>query len=981
VSELSTIFWEYVSDRWEMLLAWKSGKTFLNPDESPFLIETEAWQKTLFHRLFGHNGIRDSLAIKGNRWILPLEFPSLPMEDRPSGQHIHFFAMAGFPRSWHHLIASLSETNSCTVYYLNPSREYWEDSTRRKSQIEESDENNLLSLWGRTGATDLSFLSALSEYNDEMYFEPHDSQTLLSRLQDNILQNRQPADDPDREAPAQTDTSLKIIAAPSLERECEILTNEIWDIIRSDDSLKFNDIAIIIADHSRLESYETTLGSHLERASIPFQNNPDKGAQTQRLLTVLENLLELPVSSLDRKIMLALLDNPLTGGAFHENRDRWLALVDALAIFSEGEPGKTGRKIHSWDHGIARLVRGALAPPDGSALRNLPGEIPWGFPPVENVTPEEVAPVITRIRSFYDDARYIRQSRLSLARWTRLISQYFSSYIRLSSPAHKRIFQKVTSMLGNLEREVEALSLTPSTMGFEIPRILVQSRLSSLKSATYGYGARGVSISTFPALRPIPFPWVFVVGLSDGVFPRRDNCSILDLTPHTREPGELSQSDHDQYCFLETLSHTKNGLRLSYVAKEAATGRELDPSGLLLTLAREISRLTGASLTGARSQGESLWTNLQKINIFHIHPDQRHHPGYFSPSGFAPSWSEKVYMEYLASQGEFPAEKRAPPVKSPTPAPRESRTLSLWALRRYCSNPMQGSLLVSLGISEENLQIPRFQENDAFLMSRRQRKLFLRESLYEHFSQKNPMDLEALFHHNIAQGVATGSYPADFFSGPALKEDLALLKSYENQFKEIIPSSRLSLWALSRRRSSLEQLITPPQIGESLLTGSLWPVVVENSLVIHMPLGTDILLTQWLNGYLAGMVAIWLGILTEPHFTVALVMEKSLKKKRFVSPGPETAGEWLRHLIGSLEDADNQYNLPMNRILEGIFLSEEEESLTRRLSQPAFFEPYDNRTPLEWASQIPIHPHPIQRALYLFSGSGFSFFKDFMEEQ
>ena len=127
-------------------------------------------------------------------------------------------------------------------------------------------------------------------------------------------------------------------------------------------------------------------------------------------------------------------------------------------------------------------------------------------------------------------------------------------------------------------------------VGYRIACESLRKALEGLTGSRGHYLADGVVVSPLLEMRALPFRVVFLCGLGEGRFPAADGPDPLDLTLARRQVGDVSPRERDKYLFLETLACARDRLYLSYVARDAQTGDELEPSPVVHELIRHLHR-------------------------------------------------------------------------------------------------------------------------------------------------------------------------------------------------------------------------------------------------------------------------------------------------------------------------------------------------------------------------------------------------------
>jgi exodeoxyribonuclease V gamma subunit len=508
------------------------------------------------------------------------------------------------------MLAALGRHIEVVLYTLNPCREFWEDVEttsevrRRVAKTPRADyalddpfgllsqsENLALRLWGRPGRENLRLLSQL-DCDFEEHFAASPNPTLLGRLQNDILA-RVASTEPDPTLRA--DDSLQILACPGIRRELEVVAAEIWGCLRAEPDLRCNDIAVIVPE-SRKDTYLSQVGAvFAESHDLPHHVVDLPLAGGHRLAEAAQMLLDLPFSSFSRKELVPLLTHPSLMARFPEERPAdWLRLIDELGIVRGAEQRDLAgsyldRDLYTWDQGLRRLALGAFMLGERSgeqAAVTLDGN---QYLPVETA-PDERAGALSLamlVRSLIADARFAAgidgAAQRPLREWLAFIRGMLATYLQPIDDAEEGLLGRCRATLDDLD----GVGLQDLPVSYRMAAELARNALASIPGSRGQYLARGVTVASFVPMRAIPFRVVFVLGLSQGDFPRSARRGDLDLREARREPGDVTPREQDLYMFLETLLCARDRLVLSYLGRDEITGEELPPSPVVLEL-REI---------------------------------------------------------------------------------------------------------------------------------------------------------------------------------------------------------------------------------------------------------------------------------------------------------------------------------------------------------------------------------------------------------
>ncbi len=135
----------------------------------------------------------------------------------------------------------------------------------------------------------------------------------------------------------------------------------------------------------------------------------------------------------------------------------------------------------------------------------------------------------------------------------------------------------------------------PSALDVDLIREFIRANLGSISGGHGNYLTGGVTISALQPMRPIPFRFVYVLGMEEGRFPGKAELSSLDLRLSRRRIGDISLPERNCYLFLEMLLSVREKLYISYVARDLQKDRLQQPCSVVNQLKRyvELEILTG----------------------------------------------------------------------------------------------------------------------------------------------------------------------------------------------------------------------------------------------------------------------------------------------------------------------------------------------------------------------------------------------------
>jgi exodeoxyribonuclease V gamma subunit len=622
--QLARLFREYSISRPQMIKKWRAARR----TDLAAMGEMERWQRHLWNLIFdSHGRVRPEWMLESETrmLMLPDAFESIDADRLRAAlsSTLHVFGSSYAGNAYAEIFARLGAAGDVRIYALNPCREFWEDvDTSRRGTlagwahradkvgagIDESEDpfalntisdSPALRLWGRPGREYIRVLNEVSQCDFVPLFSDlatASQSELFNTLQQSILDrepNRLPVE-PGKGAP--DDRRIRFLACPGIRRESDIVANAIWSIIRENEALvaqnkaapiRFHEIAVMIPDPAFDEYLPHIESVFRKQHEIPIDLVSRKLSSTSRVAEAVELLLALPTGRFARGEIVRLLTHPALTGDVPIDASAYVRWSETLGIFfgADDEDLKDTyipSGLFHWDQGIKRLALGVMMTGrgdeaqkffDGGAGNYLPFE-------VEQDRLASAARFVRGARSLIADALAMRDAHLAPHEWSRMLSEFVNVYIRPVSVIDERVRDKFLDAIDSIGES----KLRVGAISYESAREMVSARISDFESRQGQFSGRGVAVGSLSALRSIPFKTIFVLGLGEGDFPVRDRRDPMDLRLLKRTAGDVTPTERDRYLFLETLLAARERIFLSYVARDARTGDQLEPASVIREL-------------------------------------------------------------------------------------------------------------------------------------------------------------------------------------------------------------------------------------------------------------------------------------------------------------------------------------------------------------------------------------------------------------
>jgi exodeoxyribonuclease V gamma subunit len=873
-ARLAHLFREYAISRPEMLARWRDGAA----PGLESMREAERWQRHLYVSIFGSDARLLPQWTSGERaryFLLTAALAAVSPDKLKSvlGAPLHVFGLSYAGPEFVRAFAQIGQITELHIYALNPCMEFWEDVDNAYAgarellvrhghkiaagALEEAEDpfgldaahdNLALGLWAKPGREYVRLLNQLTDCDFDAHFEHpmgHGAPaTLLTRIQEAIL-CREPHSGA-ASAGVMRDESITFLGCPGIRREVEIVADSIWSMIRRDAKepsrlpLRFHQIALLIPD-SQLDAYlphvETVFA---QRYQIPINMVDRPMSAADRVVQAVQLLLDLPKGHFNRDVLLHLVTHPAIIGAGAVETAQWEQWCQSAGVFfGADETELAGTYIpanhYHWDQAMRRIALGVfIGAQPGEPARAVTDADGREYLPLETAQDNlaSVAALTASVRRLLAEALDLRNRRLPMAEWARLLSDLVKTYI---SPADAD-GQAVAGYCAGAIESMAPEGLRSEPVSYQVAHARALERIETVQSEQGRYAEGGVAVGSFSALRSIPFRAIFALGLGETTFPQRDRHDLLDLRLARRLAGDVTASQRDRYLFLETLLAARERIVLSWVSRDALTGQKLELSPLIA----ELRLIMGRYLAGAE---------LDRLTT--IHPASSYDLKYFPDlagqgsdgrlvnfdsnargaarmdalrndldracGGALPQ--EEPFVEALAPEVRSklePALRIIDPPVSAAVAARDKREvhLSLAALRRFLECPLQGAAQYALGMADDDGGDEEDAENEPLTQTNLDRTVLLRDAFWTGRGESEAARRH--FEHALRMDQLQGKAPVGPFADAVLKAFVTRLELCIQQ-AEAMRVNGLAGWERIRIGGAAEEIAQADGVLESIV--------------------------------------------------------------------------------------------------------------------------------------------------------------------
>ncbi len=740
--QLANLFDRYVAYRPELARAWSAGEGAGLPGGSEGLV----WQHRLWRAVCDKLGEKQHRAERIHRAQLALERGEAAEGlDSP----LRIFGVSSLPPSWMRLLGALSKVTDVDLFLLCPSDQYWADLQRKVRGTEvawltcDRDGEEIRGLGSEKGNPLLVSMGRLArdfqvvlesqpdDYEDqrlELFSDPGvgESPCALHCIQSDLLAARHPSDAPDREQRKllPSDDSVQFHGCYGPTRQVEVLRDLLLGLLEDHPDLEPRDILVLTPD---IEKYAPLITAVFSQGPS-FRMRGDDGVNTgpegwglmgapripfhvadlsvRRLNPVADALLRILEMADGRLAASSVVDLitlepvrtrfgitaeelPTIEQWVTESGIRWGR--DAAHRSQENQPEDLQ---NTWRFGLQRLLLGVVMADDDKLVAGAEGVV-RPFDAMEGGQTLLLGRFVDFVNTVFAVLDRLREPR-PLGKWIEMLSVVLDQCTEPPEGAtwlERRVRESLEGIGKNGEaagtqREV-TLAAIRATLGgrFEEPSPVTREQ------------SGGVTFCALQPMRSVPYAVVCLLGMDEGVFPRKTEGLAFDLIRRHSRIGDRNPRDEDRFLVLEALLAARRHLVVLHTGRDARTNEARPPCvpvGELRDLVDQTFPEPGPGLLPS----EFLTTH---------HPLQAFSPKAFSPfyrnprnPDSARPWSFDRRLMAGAEAWRDKLDTRPPffsEIESVTPAADAQEEIPIERLIQFFKNPIEFLVKTRLGIN------------------------------------------------------------------------------------------------------------------------------------------------------------------------------------------------------------------------------------------------------------------------------------------
>ena len=620
-TRLAELFDDYLGTRYQMLAKWEAGYVPSGP---------EGWQATLY-RLLAQE-VPGTYTRDYARALGAEADPQTALDNGfPSYTAIHVFDVAFAPWPYLLMLQKMSAVVPTTFWNFNPSREYWlDDATKRETQR----------ALARAVCTALQKGDTPPEMSLEILFESPDARLLgaLASGARGVLSAQLDftegacewvGDEDGKTFAALRNVVPEVHVCHSPRRELEAALDALHRFFDETPDARPCDALVLCADWGTYAPLvPSVFGADGERG-IPFAL--DGGVQEMTPIThSLEELLAFRTNRFEVSAVFSLLGVPAIRTRFGIDADGLSVLRDMVrdnnihwgyddadvnGILGVTTPG--ANHPFTWRRGLDRFVADALIGPrkepealvEVGALGRLR---PCGS--VEAERARLVGALNAFVTALAEFRAFLKKPHAAEAWRDRLVAAIEDFYLGDDETNDELAGLRRAVMLATDDARIASEVGRAQSRNDPVPgEVMCAAVLAAVKSGVRRVPSSGDVVRVAPLMigTAVPARFVWICGLSDGVFPRAEHRPAFDLIGRHPTLFDATVRERDALALLKAAMGVRGRLALSYVGRNIRSNEEMPASVLLTDLVE--------------------WFAMSKLEVkWYRHPLQAYSPRYFT---------------------------------------------------------------------------------------------------------------------------------------------------------------------------------------------------------------------------------------------------------------------------------------------------------------------------------------------------------------
>ena len=592
---LADMIEQYFVYRPNMMKCWQEGRVKTNDSD-------ESWQFEIFREL------AKLTKTQGFAQLFKEKCKDAPLKNDDYPRELILFGISIMNKYQLDMFRDLSRLFPVHIFSVSPSEEYFSVSNK-KGDFADAEENPELSaedmpdtFFGRFCSAGLDFFNfVLDNPAEEIdFFEKPEKKTLLASIQRDILNN---TDEPEK---AENDDSVQIVSCRDKMREIEVLKDNLLELFNKNGDLKPEDVAVMAPKINAYVPYITAVFGGTDpndKTFVPWVVSDRTFSSESRIAATFLEILRLGNSDFEKSKVLSIFGKPCVCTKFGVDEkalDDIERLIDESGVRWGLDAGSRGEKCgncsqNTWDFGLSRIMMSFFMPCSGK------GENFENILPIESVSKddlENISGFITFAKELFRYSKIFSSAEMKPSEFKNLLENILDFFFAFDRNDRNTI-EEIRHIKTVIDDFAETAEKFTGDLSFDALLQYLEDELGRERSGR-GFLSAKVNFCSLKPLRALPFKVIYLIGMSDGEFPRSENRYAFDLTQKKlmKEPGAplpRSVRDNDKYLFVEAVISAREKLVISYEAEDLSEDSKKHRSAALPVqiLEKYIGKKTG----------------------------------------------------------------------------------------------------------------------------------------------------------------------------------------------------------------------------------------------------------------------------------------------------------------------------------------------------------------------------------------------------
>jgi len=386
-----------------------------------------------------------------------------------------------------------------------------------------------------------------------------------------------------------TDGSIQIYACSSIYLEVQVLYNNLLRILKKDLDISPHEIIIKVPKIALYAPFiKEVFMSANTNSCIPFVIYDNILNFNDNFFNSFYQLLSLPDSFFYHKEIFNLLENKFINKKFQLNIEerKFLYKLTKESSIKWGLNSKHLKEkkvsvnlLTTWSQGIKRILFSCFIKQEDNVIwKKIAPSHDYDF---------QISSTLEKFLIFINLLKKWKKrlsTQKNVKNWNNVCAKVINDFYIFDKTTKKNI-NIITTLWKNIIDA--ACKAHISKCSITILKLELFNKLKNKKNKK-NTCIGSLVISEFHHFQYIPFKVVYMLGLNETIYPKKNKDSLFDLTRQCDYPNETNQYNLDRYFFLFTLAKVKKYFFISYIKEDNNLLDKRFPSILIKILLRYI---------------------------------------------------------------------------------------------------------------------------------------------------------------------------------------------------------------------------------------------------------------------------------------------------------------------------------------------------------------------------------------------------------